>query len=188
MKTQIQLLVVLVAAAFVFGCEPDPKKTKEETTVVTEETVELATATADLDAKSGSKVDGTINFKEMADGQVMLTLTATGLTPGVHAVHIHENGDCSADDGSSAGGHWNPTGEDHGKWGHDEHHLGDIGNLDVGDDGTANLTFTTDRWSLNATDSNSIINKAVIIHAGEDDFTSQPTGNAGGREACGVIQ
>ena len=146
------------------------------------------TAEAMIDAKSGSDVDGTVSFKQMSNGDVMMTLSLTGLEAGTHAVHLHENGDCSADDGSSAGGHWNPTTEDHGKWGEDAHHLGDIGNLDVSDDGTANMTFTTDQWTLEAGAENSILNKAVVVHAKADDFTSQPSGAAGARIGCGVVQ
>ena len=107
------------------------------------------------------------------------------LTPGIHAVHVHEFGDCSSSDGSSAGGHWNPTTEDHGKWGEGAHHKGDIGNLEADQNGTARLQFSTDKWCLGCSDSSkNLIGKSIIIHAKADDFTTQPTGNAGGRVGC----
>jgi Cu-Zn family superoxide dismutase len=120
--------------------------------------------------------------------QITLQVSVEQAPPGEHAVHIHEFGDCSAPDGSSAGGHWNPTEEDHGKWGDAPHHLGDIGNLTVGEDGKAALTLTTDRWSMGSGETNDILEKSVIVHASADDFTTQPTGAAGGRIGCGVIR
>ncbi len=118
----------------------------------------------------------------------MLTLSIEGATSGEHAFHLHEVGDCSAPDGTSAGGHWNPTEQDHGRWGGDAFHLGDVANLDVGEDGSATLTVATNLWSVGTGDDNDVVGRAVIVHAGVDDFTTQPTGAAGGRIGCGVIQ
>lgn len=141
-----------------------------------------------MGSKSGSDVSGTIMLKQSED-QVMMEVNLTGLTPGDHAIHIHENGDCSSDDGKSAGGHWNPTTDDHGKWGHDDHHMGDIGNLVANDDGVATLEFSTDKWCIGCDDeTKNIIGKAFIVHASADDFESQPSGAAGARVACGVIE
>ncbi len=107
----------------------------------------------------------------------------------MHAVHIHEFGDCTAKDATSAGGHWNPEGEDHGKLDHGDHfHLGDIGNVTANEDGIATLTGTTDKWSMVEGVSNSIIGKSVVVHEHADDFTSQPSGAAGGRIGCGIIE
>src|SRR2546425_8585933 len=91
-------------------------------------------AVAVLESKSGSHVTGKATFRE-ADGKVTLNLEIDGAEPGTHAVHLHEKGDCSAPDGASAGGHWNPTHENHGKWGTAPFHRGDIGVIDVGADG-----------------------------------------------------
>lgn len=141
-----------------------------------------------MSAKSGSNVSGTITFTQN-ENEVAMNVDLKGLTPGMHAIHIHQNGDCSSDDGKSAGGHWDPTSEAHGKWGDEMHHSGDIGNLEVGEDGMAALDFNTDKWCIGCDDdSRNIVGKGVIVHASADDFESQPSGAAGAREACGVIK
>jgi Cu-Zn family superoxide dismutase len=146
-----------------------------------------ARATATIEAKSDSGLSGSATFSSAADG-VTMTLSIAGATPGEHAFHLHEFGDCSAADGTSAGGHWNPTGMDHGKWGADPFHLGDVGNLVAGEDGGATLTITTPLWSVGTGNDNDVVGRSVIVHADVDDFTTQPTGAAGGRIGCGVIE
>lgn len=137
-----------------------------------------------VNSKSGTMTQGTAQFVQKGK-MVSLDMNVYKLTPGIHAVHIHEKGDCSAADASSAGGHWNPTSENHGKWGHDEFHMGDIGNLNADKEGTARLIFDTDKWCLGCTDpAKNIIGKSLVIHAEKDDFKTQPTGNAGGRVGC----
>jgi Cu-Zn family superoxide dismutase len=143
-------------------------------------------AAATLQARSGSKAGGEALFVESKE-TVTLHLLITGAEPGVHAVHIHETGDCSAPDGASAGGHWNPTNVNHGKWGAAPHHSGDIGNVEVGADGKAQLTLSSKVWTIGGPPETNIVGRSVIVHAKADDFTTQPTGNAGGRIACGVI-
>ncbi|WP_210148477.1 superoxide dismutase family protein [Chryseobacterium scophthalmum] len=134
--------------------------------------------------KSGTETGGTAKFTQNGN-EVVMDLEVTNLTPGIHAVHIHEKGDCSAPDATSAGGHWNPGKNAHGKWGSEHFHMGDIGNLEAGTDGKAKLTFKTDKWCLDCVDeSKNIIGKGIIIHADKDDFMTQPTGNAGGRVGC----
>ena len=141
-----------------------------------------------INAKSKTQTQGTVNFTQKGKS-VSMDINVYKLKPGNHAIHIHEKGDCSAADGSSAGGHWNPTSEKHGKWEHGEFHMGDIGNLVADKDGTARLIFKTDKWCLGCTDeTKNIIGKSIIIHADEDDFHSQPTGNAGGRVGCVEIK
>ncbi len=151
------------------------------------ETLERALAV--LEPKSGSTVRGAAVFSELGS-RVTLQLYVTDAPPGTHAVHLHDVGDCSAEDGSSAGGHWNPGGQPHGQWGSGEHHLGDIGNLEVGPDGTGTLRLTTDRWAVSGDGStaNDVVGRAVVVHSSADDFTSQPAGNAGARIACGVVR
>lgn len=140
--------------------------------------------TYSINAKSGTSTSGTAKFTEKGNS-VTMKITAENLTPGIHAIHIHEKGDCSAGDATSAGGHWNPMKEMHGKWGHGEFHNGDIGNLVADENGKAVLEFKTDRWCLDCTDvTKSIIGKSIIIHKDKDDFMTQPTGNAGGRVGC----
>lgn len=143
-------------------------------------------AGARIEAKSGSKVEGTATFKAKG-GKVTLTLTLRNAPPGEHAVHLHEKGDCSDPEGKSAGAHWNPTDSPHGKWG-GSCHMGDIGNVTVDARGNGKLTLTTDLWTIGGPAASDILGKSVIVHAALDDFTTQPTGNAGGRIGCGVVR
>jgi Cu-Zn family superoxide dismutase len=144
-------------------------------------------AKAMIQSASGSSLTGEATFEESA-GKVKMTLTVQGATPGTHAVHLYENGDCSANDATSAGGHWNPTHESHGKRAGDgAFHSGDIANLEVGADGTGNLEVSASNWTIGGAPETDVIGKAVIIHATADDFVSQPSGNAGAREGCGVV-
>ncbi|PWH85775.1 superoxide dismutase family protein [Brumimicrobium oceani] len=141
-----------------------------------------------LTAKSGSNATGEIIFEEKL-GQVVMEAKFEGLNPGTHAIHLHETANCSSDDGKSAGGHWNPTNERHGKWGDAEgFHKGDIGNFEVKDDGTATVNFETADWCIGCDDeTKNIIGRSVIIHEGGDDFISQPSGDAGKRVGCAEI-
>ncbi len=143
-------------------------------------------AKAELAPASKSKVKGTIEFKEV-DGGVEVTATIEGLKAGDHAYHVHEKGDCSAPDATSAGGHFNPSSHKHGSPDAEEHHEGDFGNLTAGKDGKATKTFVMKGITL-AEGPTSIVGKGFIVHEKADDFKTQPTGNAGGRVACGVIE
>ena len=145
------------------------------------------TASATLAPTEGNSVEGTVSFVE-ENGQVKVTAHITGLEPGPHGFHIHENGDCSAPDGTSAGGHFNPDGVDHGSPSTEPRHRGDLGNIEAGADGTAHHEMTIDFVTLQEGQPHSIIGRGLIVHAGEDDLTSQPTGAAGGRLACAVIE
>ena len=186
---------ILFSLALTLGftsCKNDKKDSEEVTTTETTETTQEMPAvkkiTVKLDAKSGSTATGSAVFKE-EDGKVTMTAVFEGLKPGTHAIHIHENADCSADDGTSAGGHWNPTKEQHGKWGDSAgYHKGDIGNFEADDNGNGTITMTTDEWCIGCDDMNkNIIGKGLIVHEGTDDFTSQPSGDAGARVSCGGI-
>lgn len=140
-----------------------------------------------FESKSNSTVTGTATFVEK-NGKVTFVAKIAGLTPGAHAIHIHEKSDCSAADGSSAGGHWNPTFKKHGKWGVAEYHKGDIGNFTADEKGNGTITLTTDEWCIGCGDqTKDILEKGLIVHQGTDDFTSQPAGNAGARVACSAI-
>lgn len=140
-----------------------------------------------IDPRSGSKMTGTATFTTEGN-KIDLTIEVRGAPAGVHAVHIHEHGDCTSSDAESAGGHWNPTKEAHGKWGDSAYHLGDIGNLTVNADGTGTLSMSTDKWTIGTGQNNDITGHAVVIHTKGDDFKSQPAGAAGTRIGCGVIQ
>ena len=145
-----------------------------------------AKAVAELESRSGSTVTGKVTFTQQ-DGKVSMKVVVNGLTPGNHAIHLHDKGDCSAPDATSAGGHWNPSSEDHGKWAHAPFHHGDIGNLVADAEGKAELKVESELWTLGDGKPSDVVGHAVIVHAKEDDFTTQPTGNAGGRVACGEI-
>jgi Cu-Zn family superoxide dismutase len=144
-------------------------------------------AVAKLESRSGSTVTGKATFIKQGRS-VAMVVVMEGLTPGPHAIHLHEKGDCSAPDGSSAGGHWNPSAENHGKWANAPFHHGDIGNLVADAKGKAQLRLESVLWTIGDGKPSDVVGHAVIVHADEDDFTTQPTGNAGGRVACGVIQ
>lgn len=145
-------------------------------------------AVAHMNPTEGSAVTGTVTFTEMSDGAIEVKAEITGLTPNsVHAIHIHEKGDCSAPDGSSAGGHYNPEGHQHAGPDTDARHAGDLGNLESDAEGHASYRLVVHNVTLDG-DHNPIVGYGVIIHKGKDDFKTQPTGNAGGRAACGVIE
>ncbi len=139
-------------------------------------------------SKSNTNTEGTVRFTQK-EGVVKMVVDVKNLTPGEHAIHLHQKADCSAADGTSTGGHWNPAGSDHGKWGAEHFHMGDIGNLTADANGNAHLVFSTDKWCIGCDDaSKNIIGKGLIIHAAADDFHTQPTGNAGGRVGCVEIK
>ena len=151
---------------------------------------ESTTIRVEAEPKSDSNASGTITFSEM-DEVVLMEAVFSGLTPGLHAIHLHEFADCSSADGKSTGGHWNPTFEPHGAWGSEMgYHKGDIGNFEADQKGEAIITFETDQWCIGCDDeTKNIIGKAVIVHQGQDDLVSQPSGAAGARVSCaGVIQ
>lgn len=133
-------------------------------------------------------VTGSASF-DQADGKVkmMLDLTIPAKANKSVAVHLHEHGDCG-DEGKNAHGHWNPTNKQHGKWGSDNFHSGDIGNVQLDGQGKGSLTLETNLWSIGGDSTTNILGRAVIVHGGVDDYVTQPTGNAGGRIGCGVIQ
>ena len=140
-----------------------------------------------FESKSGSRTTGTATFVER-DGKVTFTAALAGLAPGTHAIHIHEKADCSAPDATSAGGHWNPTFENHGKWGSAAYHRGDIGNFTVDSNGNGTISMSTDQWCIGCGDSKKdILGKSLIVHEKADDYKTQPTGDAGGRMACSAI-
>lgn len=141
-------------------------------------------AVAVLHPTAGNNVKGLVTFARTADG-ILVTADVEGISPGKHGFHIHALGDCSAPDGTSAGGHFNPENKPHGAPTDTERHVGDLGNITADANGKAHFEWTDTFISFSG--SHSIIGRAVIVHAGEDDLTSQPTGNAGPRLACGVI-
>ena len=141
-------------------------------------------AIAVLHPTSGNNVTGIVTFTTSGD-QVKVVADVTGLTPGKHGFHVHEFGDCSSPDGNSAGAHFNPTHKQHGAPDAAERHEGDLGNVVADSSGKAHLEWTDKVMKLSGPDS--IIGRSMIVHVQEDDLKTQPTGNSGGRVACGVI-
>jgi Cu-Zn family superoxide dismutase len=191
----IGLSIAAIALIVFVGCKEN-KKDAEEVVVekieeVVDNTVKKAaqrTISFALESKSESTAIGKAQFLE-ENGIVGFDMKISGLTPGVHAVHIHEKADCSSPDGKSTGGHWNPTMSKHGKWGDTGgFHKGDIGNLTADENGDGRISMKTDEWCIGCDDENkNILGKAIIVHQGVDDYKTQPTGAAGGRVSCGGI-
>jgi Cu-Zn family superoxide dismutase len=145
---------------------------------------DLLSAVCILHPTEGNEVSGIVTFTK-TDGGIKIVANLEGLTPGKHGFHIHEFGDCSRLDGKSAGGHFNPDDNKHGSPNSEERHVGDLGNLLADEKGKAYYEMIDSYISFSGP--HSIIGRAIIVHAGEDDLTSQPTGAAGARLACGVI-
>jgi Cu-Zn family superoxide dismutase len=141
-------------------------------------------AVAVLSPTKGNNVSGTVTFTKV-EGGVKIVADVTGLKPGEHGFHIHEFGDCSAPDATSAGGHFNPQHAQHGAPDAAARHAGDFGNLIADDSGKAHYERVDTMMTLDG--ANSVLGHAVIVHEKADDLKTQPTGNAGGRVACGVI-
>lgn len=135
-----------------------------------------------------SKISGSVAFLEI-EGTLMVTADLRNVPdPGKHGIHIHQNGSCD-DGGKAAGGHFNPDGTQHGFFpanGPEHSHPGDMGNIEIDEDGHGTLQLTMPGLSLTDGKFN-VAGKAVILHAKEDDF-GQPTGNAGARIGCGIIE
>jgi Cu-Zn family superoxide dismutase len=141
-------------------------------------------AAAVLKSAAGSSVMGTVTFAQ-AEGGVKVTARIAGLTPGTHGFHVHEFGDCSAADFTSAGGHFNPAGDPHAGPKDAKRHAGDLGNVEANKDGVAEVDYVDAKLSFDGP--TSVLGRGVIVHAAADDLKTQPTGNAGGRVACGVV-
>ena len=143
---------------------------------------------ADLTPTQGNHAAGTLEFISR-EGAVQITGTVTGLEPNSeHGFHIHEKGDCSAPDGSSAGGHFNPGSQQHGNPDTPPHHAGDVHNLKADAQGSAQVNELVTGLTIGDSSPTDILGKAAVVHAKVDDYKSQPAGNSGGRIACGVIQ
>ena len=141
-----------------------------------------------LQSRSGSSVTGSIRLRDTRKG-LRITGAVSGLAPGSeHGFHLHDKGDCSAADASSAGPHFNPAGTSHGRMGSGAHHAGDIPNIRADEQGVAKINVTVPGISITGSaNSAAVTGRAVIVHRDADDYTSQPAGNAGPRVACGVI-
>jgi len=185
MKNYFLLTMLVLLSAT--GCKNEskqPKKATDDTQkaqsvkAVINQDMERIKLKISLESKGENKSKGVAYFKQEGE-RVYFDAKTKGLTPGAHAIHIHEK----------AGGHWNPTFENHGKWGSEKgYHKGDIGNFMVDENGIGSISMSTDQWCIGCDDpAKDILGKAVIIHQGKDDLVSQPSGAAGARVSCGGI-
>jgi superoxide dismutase, Cu-Zn family len=143
-------------------------------------------AMARIISASGTKVQGNALFTQLPAGGVKTEIWIENATPGTHGLHIHEKGDCSAPDATSAGGHFNAAGNPHAAPADKARHNGDLGNIEVGADGKGHLEITSNLLTVSP-GPDSVVGRSVIFHEKADDLKTQPTGNAGARYGCGII-
>jgi superoxide dismutase, Cu-Zn family len=166
-------LAALALAAILAGCQSMTPQTPR--------------ASAKLEPTKGSKTSGTASFTQAGD-KVRVVAKVSGLNPGQeHGFHIHEVGDCSSGDGMSTKGHFNPFGKPHAHYGTSERHAGDMPALKADASGNAALDTTLDVITVTPGPA-SVVGRGLIVHAAPDDYKTQPTGNAGARLACAIIQ
>ncbi|MEX8194157.1 superoxide dismutase family protein [Comamonas guangdongensis] len=179
----------LAAALALTACSTSAPSTVADSSTATVRSSSGVQSVARLEATKGSKVSGAVQFIPLAEGGVRVQGRVEGLAPNSeHGFHIHEKGDCSSGDGLSAGGHFNPTQQAHGRLnGSQPHHLGDLPSLDADTQGVATIDFVSKSITLDK-GSSGILGRALIVHNAPDDYTTQPTGNSGARLACAVIE
>lgn len=177
---KLAVFSIMGLTALVLSCQTSQPKPAEEMSSAQA----ISRAVCMLYPTVGNDVKGMVTF-EQTDSGMHVVAELTGLTEGKHGFHIHEYGDISAADGTSTGGHFNPDNQPHGAPTDAIRHVGDLGNITAMADGTARLEMTDTTLAFQGP--HSIIGRGVVVHAGEDDLTTQPTGNAGARVACGVI-
>jgi superoxide dismutase, Cu-Zn family len=190
---KIAAVMVMALLALMVGCERAAQHVDDHTVgeesadgAATHDAANAVTAVAELQPLGENGATGRVTFTQTEHG-VRVVAEVGGLSEGTHGFHLHRWGDCSSPDGKSAGGHYNPMGVDHAGPDAPEAHAGDLGNIEADADGNATLDWTSDRIQL--TDGRTDIRgRSVVLHVDADDLTSQPTGAAGGRVACGVIR
>ena len=176
------VVVISSASFFLMGCTSAPKNHSHSDKSV----APVYYAVAHIKPTEGNSISGEVHFSE-GFGEVKIVARIQGLPPNSeHGFHIHEYGDCRAPNASSAGGHYNPTGHQHGGPESDAKHVGDLGNLKSNKKGEANLKITIRGMSLLGSVS-PVLGRGVIVHKNPDDLISQPTGGAGDRIGCGII-
>jgi Cu-Zn family superoxide dismutase len=175
MKPTILSGMAVIATTVALGCASGSKTTGGPS------------AKATIEPRSGSTVTGTATFTELPSGGVHVHVHVDHAPPGTHGLHVHEKGDCSDPEAKSAGGHFNPGGMPHAGPTASQRHAGDLGNIEVKENGSGDLDLDTDMLTVKP-GANSVVGRSVIFHEKTDDMTTQPTGNAGGRLGCGVIR
>jgi Cu-Zn family superoxide dismutase len=190
MKT---LLPLMTAAIVLTACGREDESRRADAPVPTgpsapdTQPAASSATSVQLNATQGNTATGMLAVAAAGEG-VHLTGTLQGLKPDTEfGFHIHEKGDCSAPDASSAGEHFNPAGAQHGNPSGEVHHAGDMLNVKSDGDGRAKVDAHAAGVSLNTGQPNDVIGKAVVLHEKADDYTTQPSGDSGARIACGVI-
>ncbi|MDX1636706.1 MAG: superoxide dismutase family protein [Balneolaceae bacterium] len=182
MRSKILSFAIAIAIFIAAGCTQQQQQQTQQQQAEPE--TNFTRAVAVVHPTEGNSVTGTVTFEQASNG-VQVTANLSGLEKGRHGFHIHQYGDCTASDGTSAGGHYNPTGNDHGAPTQDNRHMGDMGNIVADGEGNATIDYVDPMIELNGP--NSIIGRGIVVHGGEDDLESQPSGAAGPRVGCGVI-
>jgi Cu-Zn family superoxide dismutase len=184
----LTVLVAAVVGAGVVGCSREEAAVVEETPTVEAPTPEPLVAVARMTSRAGLEIVGSISFTQaQPDAPTVIAARFEGLAEGTHGLHVHELGDCSSDDFKSAGGHFNPMGVPHAGPTDAERHAGDLGNIECGADGVCVLELESDLLTVEDGPA-SVVGRGVILHEKMDDLVSQPTGAAGSRLACGVVE
>jgi superoxide dismutase, Cu-Zn family len=193
-----RFIILALLAPVLFSCNNNADKTTtKDSTTVSDSHMDHSSPQSNANhaeavvngVYADTAVSGTVKFDKESDGKIKmeLELRIPSRSDKQVAVHIHEHGNCG-DTAKLAHGHWNPTNEQHGQWGQGSFHSGDIGNVKLDKDGTGKLSVTTDRWTIGGDSTKNILGRSIIVHGGMDDYKTQPTGNAGNRIGCGVIQ
>jgi Cu-Zn family superoxide dismutase len=193
LTVSLQSLVVLAACSILaISCNNSTTTTEEKKADSAGNNTQTSEAKAAEVMISGTKPDTTVAGKasfteDNGSVKMQLEINVPQLANRSVAVHLHMHGDCG-NAGNNSHGHWNPSNKQHGKWGEGEFHSGDIGNVSL--DGAGKGTYTLDSkiWTLGGDSTTNILGKALIVHSGVDDYKTQPTGNAGSRIGCGVIE
>ncbi len=182
----VPLAAAVLAVSGLAACGSTPPK--QPAPAASSTPVPQRDGVANLASASGSLVSGRLQVMSMGANAVHVAGDIGGLAPGSsHGFHIHEKGDCSAADASSAGGHFNPAGAPHGRMDVGAHHAGDIDNITADAQGVAHVNIHIPGLTLGSGAANDVAGRAIVVHADPDDYASQPAGNAGKRIACGVI-
>ncbi len=202
----MKISIVLLFAAVLASCNNSGNTDRDDTdtsmrlpdSTDARDTMNTDTSSQPLSASAQAVISGTqadtavtgkISFDTLQGGKVRMSLeiSVPSMANKTVAVHLHEHGDCG-DAGKASHGHWNPDNKKHGKWGAGEFHSGDIGNVKLDAKGNGMMKLETELWTIGGAYRTNILRKAVIVHSGVDDYATQPTGNAGSRIGCGIIQ
>jgi superoxide dismutase, Cu-Zn family len=170
------------------GTSAAPNPSADDETLAAAAPVSGVFAVAELEPTAGSQARGQVELRTTSGGLV-IDAQLSGLEPGTHGIHIHEFGDCSAPDASSAGDHFSPADAPHGapRDPRSERHAGDLGNITAEESGNASKRMVDSFLTLDDNDFG-VVGLAIVVHADEDDLTSQPSGESGDPVACGVVE